>query len=69
VKKLGEDCKVAIRNVRRDGNDDLKSLEKEKKISEDDLRRAQDQVQKLTAKYIATAEQVLAQKEKEVMEV
>jgi ribosome recycling factor len=69
VKKLNEDCKVAMRNVRRDGNDDLKNLEKEKKISEDELRRAQEQVQKLTDKYIAMAEQVMTQKEKEVMEV
>jgi ribosome recycling factor len=69
VKKLGEDCKVAIRNVRREGNDDIKSLEKDKKISEDELRRAQDQVQKLTDKYIAMADQVSAQKEKEVMEI
>ena len=53
VKKLGEDCKVAIRNVRREGNDDIKSLEKDKKISEDELRRAQDQIQKLTDRYIA----------------
>jgi ribosome recycling factor len=69
VKKLGEDCKVAIRNVRREGNDDLKNLEKDKKISADDLRRSQDQVQKLTDRYITTAEQVSAQKEKEVMEI
>ena len=64
VKKLGEDCKVSIRNVRREGNDDFKNLEKDKKISEDELRRAQDQVQKLTDRYIAMAEQVSAQKEK-----
>jgi ribosome recycling factor len=69
VKKLGEDCKVAIRNIRREGNDDLKNLEKDKKISEDELRRSQDQVQKVTDKYIAMAEQVSAQKEKEVMEI
>jgi ribosome recycling factor len=69
VKKLGEDCKVAIRNVRREGNDDMKSLEKDKKISEDELRRAQDQIQKLTDRYIAMSEQVSAQKEKEVMEI
>ncbi|MBI3325186.1 MAG: ribosome recycling factor [Nitrospinae bacterium] len=69
VKKLGEDCKVAIRNVRREGNDHLKSTEKEKKISEDELRRAQDLVQKLTDKYISTAEQLTVQKEKEVMEI
>jgi ribosome recycling factor len=69
VKKLGEDCKVAIRNVRREGNDDLKNLEKDKKISEDELRRAQDQVQKLTDKYVSMAEQVSTQKEKEVMEI
>ena len=69
VKKLGEDCKVAIRNVRREGNDHLKGIEKEKKISEDELRRAQDLVQKLTDKYIGTAEQLTGQKEKEVMEI
>ena len=69
VKKLGEDCKVAIRSIRREGNDDVKNLEKDKKISEDELRRAQDQVQKLTDKYIAITDQVAAQKEKEVMEV
>ena len=69
VKKLGEDCKVAIRNVRREGNDEVKNLEKDKKISEDELRRAQDQVQKLTDKFIALAEQVSTQKEKEVMEI
>jgi ribosome recycling factor len=69
VKKLGEDCKVAVRNIRREGNDELRNLEKDKKISEDELRRGQDQVQKLTDRYIATAEQVSAQKEKEVMEI
>lgn len=69
VKKMGEDCKVAIRNVRREGNDDLKNLEKDKAISEDELRRAQDQVQKLTDRFISMAEQVTTQKEKEVMEV
>jgi ribosome recycling factor len=69
VKKSGEECKVAIRNVRREGNDQVKALEKEKKISEDEWRRAQDQVQKLTDKYINMAEQQTAQKEKEVMEV
>jgi len=69
VKKLGEDCKVAIRNVRREGNEDIKSLEKDKKISEDELRRAQDQIQKLTDRYTAMSEQVSVQKEKEVMEI
>jgi ribosome recycling factor len=69
VKKMGEDCKVAIRNVRREGNDDLKNLEKDKTLSEDELRRAQDQVQKLTDRFISMAEQVTTQKEKEVMEV
>ena len=69
VKKHSEDCKVAIRNIRREGNDDLKALEKERTISEDELRRAQDQVQKLTDKFISMAEQISVQKEKEVMEV
>lgn len=69
VKKVGEESKIALRNVRRDGNDMLKSLEKEKLVSEDDWRRGQDQVQKITDRYIAQIDEILQSKEHEVMEV
>jgi ribosome recycling factor len=64
-----ENGKVAVRNIRRDANSDLKELEKEKEISEDDERRAQDRVQKLTDKAIKEMEALLAVKEKELMEI
>lgn len=67
-KKFGEEAKVAIRNIRRDANDDIKKLEKTD-ISEDESRRHQDDIQKTTDKYIAEVEKVLASKEKEIMEV
>jgi ribosome recycling factor len=69
VKKVGEESKLALRNVRRDGNDMLKSLEKDKLVSEDDWRRGQDQVQKITDRYIAQIDEILQSKEHEVMEV
>ena len=69
VKKMGEDCKVAIRNLRRDANDDLKKLEKNHEITEDDLKKALDDVQKSTDKTIKEIDQVVAEKEKEIMEV
>lgn len=69
VKKTGEETKIALRNVRRDGNDMLKALEKEKEISEDDWRRGQDQIQKITDRYIAKTDEILSMKEHEVMEV
>ncbi|MBP3965224.1 MULTISPECIES: ribosome recycling factor [Paenibacillus] len=68
TKKFGEEAKVAIRNVRRDANDDIKKLEKTE-ISEDESRRHQDDVQKTTDKFIAEVDKVLASKEKEIMEV
>lgn len=68
TKKYGEESKVAIRNIRRDANDDIKKLEKTD-ISEDESRRHQDDVQKMTDKYIAEVDKVLAAKEKEIMEV
>jgi ribosome recycling factor len=64
-----EGARVAVRNVRRDVLSDIKDLLKEKLISQDDERRAADEVQKLTDKHIADVEQVLAAKEKEVMQV
>ncbi|MBI5182900.1 MAG: ribosome recycling factor [Nitrospinae bacterium] len=69
VKKSAEDCKVIIRNIRREANEIMRSLEKEKKISEDDLHRAQDRVQKSTDKFIKEVEDIFTKKEKEVLEV
>ena len=69
VKGEAEDAKVAIRNVRRDANEGLKKLLKDKAVSEDDERRAQDDVQKLTDRFVAEVDKVLAEKEKEIMTV
>ncbi len=68
VKKMAEEGKVALRNVRRDINDMLKDLKKEKEISEDDFFRAQDEVQKYTDDFIKKVDEVAEAKEKEVME-
>jgi len=69
VRHEGESARVAIRNVRRDVMHELKEMLKEKMISEDDDRRAHDDVQKLTDKYVAEVDQVVAEKEKELMQV
>ncbi|WP_077615108.1 ribosome recycling factor [Caenibacillus caldisaponilyticus] len=69
VKKAAEDAKVAVRNVRRDANDSLKKSEKDGEITEDDLRRFSDDIQKLTDKHIAKIDEIAANKEKEIMEV
>ncbi|HLT29471.1 MAG TPA: ribosome recycling factor [Myxococcaceae bacterium] len=69
VRAKGEDRKVAIRNVRREANDMLKEMQKEKTITEDDLKRAQERTQKETDAGIARVDEVIAKKEKEVMEV
>jgi len=69
VKVEGEDAKIAIRNIRRDGNETLKKLLKEKACSEDDERRAQDEVQKLTDKFVIEVDKLAAEKEKELMTV
>ncbi|GIO29968.1 MULTISPECIES: ribosome recycling factor [Paenibacillus] len=68
TKKFGEEAKVAIRNIRRDANDDIKKMEKTD-ISEDESRRHQDDIQKTTDRFIAEVDKVLAAKEKEIMEV
>lgn len=68
VRKLAEDGRVAVRNVRRDANDRLKALEKDKKISEDGLRKGLEQVQDLTNRVIKEIDDVLAKKEKEILE-
>lgn len=69
VKKRGEEAKVAIRNIRRDANDMLKSSEKEKLISGDEAKKGSDEVQKATDKYIKDIDGILAAKEKDIMEV
>ncbi|MBC3810996.1 MULTISPECIES: ribosome recycling factor [Undibacterium] len=69
VKTEGEGAKIAIRNIRRDANESLKKMLKEKECSEDDERRAQDDIQKLTDKFVAEVDKLLAEKEKEVLTV
>ncbi len=69
VRTEGENAKVALRNIRRDGNDALKKLIKDKEISEDDERRMQDEIQKLTDKYVAEVDKLLQVKEAELMAV
>jgi ribosome recycling factor len=69
VRTEGESAKVAVRNIRRDANDALKKLIKDKEISEDDERRAQDEVQKITDKYIAEIDKMLQVKEADLMAV
>lgn len=69
VNKKSEEAKVAIRNVRRDGNDAIKKLEKAKEITEDDSKRGQESIQKLVDKYIKLVDEAKAIKEQEVMEV
>jgi ribosome recycling factor len=69
VKKKAEEARVAIRNVRRDVNDMIKELEKEHEVSEDEGKRALDEVQKITDKFIKKVDDVMNTKEKEIMEV
>jgi len=67
VKKLGEEAKVALRNVRREANEDLKEMKKEKMLSEDEAHRAQEEVQKVTDEFIKKVDAQAAEKEKEIM--
>ncbi len=68
VKKVGEEGKVSIRTVRRDGKDEIKKLEKDKKISEDERFKSEEQLQKITDKYINEIERIVENKEKELKE-
>ncbi|KMQ51634.1 Ribosome recycling factor [Chitinispirillum alkaliphilum] len=68
-KKIAEDNKVAIRNIRRDSNEKLKKAEKDKQITQDDVKKGMDDIQKLTDKFIKQVDDVLALKENEIMEV
>jgi ribosome recycling factor len=69
VKHEAENSRVAVRNIRRDANSDFKDLLKEKEVSEDEERKAEENIQKLTNKYVALIDETLAKKEKEMMEI
>jgi ribosome recycling factor len=69
AKKISEEMKVAVRNVRRDANEVIKKMEKASEITEDDSKKSQNDIQKLTDQYITKVEEILAAKEKEIMEV
>jgi len=69
IKKFGEETKVAVRNIRRDANEHLKKENKDKKVSEDELKDAEEKIQKLTDVHIQLIDEVLKHKEKEIMEV
>jgi ribosome recycling factor len=68
VKKQGEDSKVSIRNIRRQANESIKGKEKDKSISEDDSKKAQDNIQKQTDEYITQIDKIMQSKEKEILE-
>lgn len=69
IKKYGEECKVAIRSVRRDANDKCKTLKKDGTHSEDDIKKTEDELQKITDKYIKEVDSIEASKEKDIMTV
>ncbi len=69
VKADGENAKIAIRNIRRDANSDFKDLLKEKEVSEDESRQGEERVQKITDKFVTSVDEVIAAKEKELMEI
>lgn len=69
VKKRGEEAKIVVRNIRRDINEELKKAEKEEHLSEDDVKRFHDEIQKITDSYIQKIDEILHHKEKEIMEI
>ncbi len=69
VKKEAEEAKIAVRNIRRDGNEDLKKLEKNGEITEDDLRGYSEDIQKMTDQHISKIDDITKDKEKEILEV
>ncbi len=69
VKKMGEECKIALRNIRRDANESLKKMEKDKSISEDEYHRLMDEVQKLTDDHIKKVDAIVEDKQKEILTV
>ncbi len=68
-KKHGEEAKVHIRNIRREGNEELKHLQKESKLTEDELRKSEVEIQKLTDQYVQKVDQILKKKEEEILEI
>ena len=66
---MAEEVKVAVRSIRRDAIDEAKTMQKNSEISEDDLKAAEDKIQKLTDKYVEEVDQILEKKEKEVMSI
>jgi ribosome recycling factor len=69
VKKMGENSKIGVRNIRRETIETLRTMEKEKEISEDELHQLQDQVQKTTDTFVGQIDEVIAEKDKEIMEI
>lgn len=69
IKKMGEEAKVAVRNARRDGIDEARRKQKDSEITEDELKQAEDQIQKLTDKYVEEIDKLTSNKEKEIMTV
>ena len=69
VRKMAEECKIKLRNARRDANEQLKELKKDSELSEDELYSSQEDVQKTTDKYIEKTDKILSAKEKEIMEI
>ncbi|MFW6415029.1 MAG: ribosome recycling factor [Thermodesulfobacteriota bacterium] len=69
AKKYTEDTKIAVRNIRREANDTLKKMKNDKDLSEDEMHKAQEQVQKLTDDFVGKADDLLSEKQKEIMEM
>lgn len=69
IRKMGEEAKVAVRQIRRDGLDEFKKQQKDSLITEDELKQAEDQIQKLTDKYVDEIDKLLENKEKEIMTI
>lgn len=69
VKKTGEDSKVALRSIRKDANDKIKTLKKDGELSEDELKKAEEEVQKITDNFVKEIDKIVADKEKEIMSV
>jgi ribosome recycling factor len=69
ARKFAEEARVSLRNIRRDVNEQIKKLEKDRKVSEDDARRAQEKIQKITDDFTAQVNQIIEKKEKEIMEI
>ncbi len=69
VKQVGEKARVSVRNVRRDGNDQVKKIEKDDSLSEDEAKRMQDKIQKITDRFIAEVDEIIEHKEKDILTV